>query len=253
MIRTLVALLSLILAVAPAFAEKQELTAAMSLDIPPYVMEGATRGLEVDIMRLALPDHALRFAQMPYADLQKAVQKRRADVSVGVRRTDDERVFYSRPFITFENVAVSKKSDRLDIRGITDLGEHRVLTWQGADRELGDTFQRLFAPESPHHANYVEVPNQEDQVRRFWDHPGSVAVIDRSIFMYFTKELGRSMDEVDLHRLFPPATAFRVAFKEAALRDTFDRSLTEMCQTGEYEALLERYDVVLRKSVCDMR
>jgi polar amino acid transport system substrate-binding protein len=58
------------------------------------------------------------------------------------------------------------------------------------------------------------------------------------------------MDEVTLHRLFPPVTDFRVAFKDPGLRDTFNQRLAEMCRTGEYEALLERHDVILQKTVC---
>jgi len=88
-------------------------------------------------------------------------------------------------------------------------------------------------------------------VRLFWERDGSVAVIDRSIFVYFTKVLGHAMDEVTLHHLFPPVTDFRVAFKDSKLRDTFNLRLAELCRTGEYEALLERYDVILQKTVCD--
>ncbi len=204
----------------------------------------------MDIVRRALADPTLPFVQMPYADLQTAVPEGRADVSVAVRQNGDETVFYSEPFITFENVAVSKKADNLRIEDITDLGDHQVLTWQGADRELGDAFERLFAPDSPHHANYVEVPNQKDQVRLFWERDGAVAVIDRSIFTYFIKAMGRSMDAVTPHHLFPPVTDFRVAFKDRDLRDTFDRRLAELCRTGEYQALLERYDVIVGKTVC---
>ncbi len=88
-------------------------------------------------------------------------------------------------------------------------------------------------------------------MRLFWERDGSVAVIDRSIFVYFTKVLGHAMDEVTLHHLFPPVTDFRVAFKDSKLRDTFNLRLAELCRTGEYEALLERYDVILQKTVCD--
>lgn len=256
MIRKALALLSLtlispILISEAALADKPELTTAISLDIPPYVMENATKGLEVDLMRRALADASLSFTQMPYAELQTAVQQGGVDVSIGVRRSDDAGVHYSEPFITFENVAVSRKSDDLKIDTVDDLGDHKVLTWQGADRELGEAFERLFGPGAPHRGHYVEVANQKEQVRQFWEDKGSIAVIDRSIFVYFTKELGHAMNEADLHRLFPPITDFRVAFKDPALRDTFNLRQAEMCRTGEYEALLERYDVILQKTVCD--
>lgn len=256
MIRNALARLSLILLnsvliTQAAHADKPELTTAISLDIPPYVMRTASTGLEVDIIRRALPDHALTFTQMPYADLQTAVQRGRADVSVAVRQNGDDTVSYSEPFITFQNVAASRRSDNLKIDTIDDLGDYTVLTWQGADRELGEAFERLFGPGAPHHDHYEEVADQEEQIRRFWEDKGSVAVIDRSIFVYFTKELGHSMDEVELHDLFPPVTDFRVAFKDPALRDSFNARIAELCRTGEYAVLLDRYDVILRRTVCD--
>ena len=88
-------------------------------------------------------------------------------------------------------------------------------------------------------------------MRLFWERDGSVAVIDRSIFVYFTKAMGHSMSEVVLHKLFPPVTNFKVGFKDSALRDIFNLRLTELCRSGEYDALLERYDVILQESVCD--
>jgi polar amino acid transport system substrate-binding protein len=248
--RWVLAFLSSVLINQSALAQTPEVTAAISLDIPPYVMENATKGLEVDIVRRALADHSLRFVQMPYGDLETAVQKGLADVSIAVRQSD-QGVSYSDDFIAFENYAISKKRDSLKIDSIADLGDHQVLTWQGADLELGDTFRNLFSADAPKRANYVEVANQEDQVRLFWERDGSVAVIDRSIFVYFTKAMGHSMTEVTLHNLFPPVTDFRVGFKDPALRDTFNVRLTELCRSGEYQALLQRYDVVLQKSVCD--
>jgi polar amino acid transport system substrate-binding protein len=80
---------------------------------------------------------------------------------------------------------------------------------------------------------------------------GQVIVIDRSIFSYFSKEMGHSISEVDLHSIFPAVTNFKVSFKEAAVRDSFDQGLTKLCQSGAYAELLDYYEVVLQRTVCD--
>ena len=49
-------------------AEKPELLVAISLDIPPYVMDKAAKGIEVDIARQALKGYILRFIQLPYEE-----------------------------------------------------------------------------------------------------------------------------------------------------------------------------------------
>lgn len=231
---------------------RTDLVVAISPDIPPYVMEEASRGLELEIVRSALPDHRLTFLQLPYEELQSAIVDGRADVSVGVQQADDG-VYYSDDFITFANVAISRAADHLTIERIADLAGHRVLTWQNADLELGAEFEELFSPQSDERGNYIEVANQADQVRSFWEDAGDVVVIDRSIFEHFSREMGRSMEDVRMHELFPPVTNFKVGFREAEIRDEFDRGIAQLCAEGQYAELLRRYEIHLKATVCDGR
>ena len=231
-------------------ATKPEIVVAISLDIPPYVMKKATSGLEVDIVRYALKDYTLRFIQLPYEELQTAVSRKRADVSVGVQISDDG-AFYSADFITFANYAISKKADGLKIDSISDLKNHHVLAWQKAYLELGDEFERLFSPQSPQRKNYTEVADQREQVQMFWQGKSYVIVIDRSIFNHISKATRHSMSEVRLHPIFPPITDFKVSFNDHAVRDRFNQGLTKLCNDGKYAQLLKRYDVKLLHTVCN--
>lgn len=140
-------------------AAQVELRVAISLDIPPFVMDHAGSGLEVDLVRQAMGDATLPFIQLPYEELQTAVQQQRADVSVGVQPGDDD-VFYSADFVTFANYAISKKTDGIHIASVADLRDHQLLTWENAYLELGSAFEELFAPRSPQRKNYLEVANQ---------------------------------------------------------------------------------------------
>ncbi len=227
-----------------------ELVVAISLDIPPYVMDNANTGLEVEIVRRALAHRTLRFIQLPYDELQTAVERKRVDVSVGVQIAD-EGAFYSNDFITFANYAISQKADGFRIDRIADLKNHRVLAWLDAYLELGDEFERLFSPESSHLTNYREVADQSEQVKMFWQGKGNVIVIDRSIFSHFTKAMGLSMRGVSLHPLFPPVTNFKVSFRDRAVRDRFNQGLITLCQDRVYRELLNRYHVELLRTVCD--
>lgn len=231
--------------------EDATLTVAISTDLPPYVIDQATRGIEVDILQKALPDQTLRFIQMPYEELQSAVPSQRADASAGVQQFSDDGVFYSNEFVTFENAAIAKKSAGLNIGSIADLADHKVLAWQDAYLELGPEFEHLFSPDSPQRKNYLEVGDQREQVRMFWDAETDVIVIDRTIFNYFSAELGHSTDQADFHSLFPPVTNFKVGFKDAALRDAFNQSLLGLCESGDYREVLKRYQVDLPRTICD--
>ena len=243
------ALFAALLAVGPAAAEKPALRVALSLDIPPYVMRQATDGLEVASAGQALAEYELRVVQMPYAALETAVQQGRADVSIGVQQREPG-IFYSREFITFVNAAISKKAAGLAITTVMDLTRYRVLAWENAWYDLGGAFGELFAPNSPHRADYTEFADQREQVRRFWRDTADIAVIDRSVFAWFSQELGYRSDEAVAHLLFAPVTGFRVAFRDAAVRDDFDRGLARLCAGGGYDTLLARYGVVLETTIC---
>lgn len=239
-----------VLALSGAVHAGDALRVAISEDIPPYVTDAGQAGAEVEIVRGALKGRTLRFVQLPYAELQTAVAQGRADVSVGVQRLGDG-IYSVRDVIGFENYAISRRADRLRIDDVDDLAGHRLLTWQGAWRELGPDFARLFGPQGPERARYVEIADQAQQVRRFWEEPGSVAVIDGTIFRWFTRAMGRASGDAVFHAIFPPVTDFAVAFGSRDLRDAFDDGLDALCTGGAYADILRRWDVVLRRSVCD--
>ena len=230
-------------------AAKPELLVAVSPDIPPYVMGRASSGLEIDIARQALRDYSLRFIQLPYAELQTAVQKRRADVSVGVQ-PDDNDIHYSADVVTFVNYAISKKADGFRIGSVADLRGHQVLTWENAYLELGGEFEKMFSPQSPLRKNYVEVADQREQVRKFWEGKGLVIVIDQSIFSYFSREMGHGTSEADFHAVFPPVTDFKAGFRDVTVRNRFNEGLAAMCGNGEYAQLLRRYGISAKQTVC---
>jgi polar amino acid transport system substrate-binding protein len=231
-------------------APKSELLVAISLDIPPFVMNKAASGLEVDIIRQALDDYSLRFIQLPYEELQTAVQQKRVDVSVGVQ-PDNDGVHYSKKFIGFVNYAISKKAEGFRIDSVADLRNHRVLTWENAYLELGSEFETMFSPQSSQRKNYIEVADQKEQVRKFWDGKGLVIVIDQSIFRYFSGILGHDINEVNFHDIFPPVTNFKVGFRDVTVRNRFNEGLAAMCRNGGYVELLRRYGVVAKQTVCE--
>jgi polar amino acid transport system substrate-binding protein len=141
-----------------------ELTVAIQVDTPPYVMKKATTGLEVDVIHAALAGDTVRFVQMPYADLQTVIQRHRADAAAAVQDfPEDTGVVYSRDLFTFENAAVTKKSAGLQIQGVADLASHGVLAWEDAYRELGPAFERQYAPGAPGRKHYVEIGDQAEQ------------------------------------------------------------------------------------------
>jgi len=233
---------------APA-ADHSDLRVTISLDIPPYVMNHAASGLEVDLMREALAGHQLHFSQLPYEELQTAIPLQKADVSVGVQ-ADDSGVYYSNDFITFANYAIAKQSDKLNINKVADLRGHQVLTWENAYLELGKEFEAQYAPQAPERKNYLEVADQTEQVKKFWEGKDNVIVIDYNIFVRLSIQLGYDLRQARLFNLFSPVTNFKAGFKDAKLRDRFNQTITIMCHNGKYAELMKHYGILVKQTVC---
>ncbi len=227
-----------------------DLTVAVSLDIPPYVMDKAASGFEVDFMRRALAGRNLNWLQMDYRALETAVSEKKADVAMSVQGAQPN-TFYSEDYVGFVNFAISKKSDKLRIATVADMKGRAVFTWENAWTELGEDFEVQYGPGSVGRSNYIEVADQSQQVRRFWEKPGSIVVIDRSIFDYFSEKGGHALRDAEYHNLFPKPTRFKVGFADAALRDEFNASLKKLCRSGEYGQLLKSYHIPDTVGGCD--
>ncbi len=219
----------------------RNLRVAISPDLPPFVLNHATSGIEVELTQRLLAGYTLQFIQMPLHEVETAIAQKRAEVAVCVQKFRDDAVHYSDDFVGFENVAIAKKAGALKINRIADLADHTVLAWQDAYLELGPEFKGLFAEGSSRRTNYLEIGDQREQVQRFWQAAADIIVIDRSAFAFFSAEMGHSMNEVVVHSIFPPQTVFKVGFTDATLRDAFNQSLSKIRESGEYAKLLDRY------------
>ncbi len=225
----------------------REIIVAFTDDIPPFVMNNASEGLEVDILREALKykDHTFRVMQCSYKRLAVAVAEMGIDAAAAVRTTDDG-TYYSDSFIAFENYAITKKQSGITLQSIGDLKGHTIFTWQNAYRDLGPEFEALFSPsvKEPHIRKYHEIGIQKGQVQMFWRDPESVIIIDKSIFIWFTKQFqpdALAGDQIVYNEIFPIPTQFQVNFKSKAMRDDFNQGLKYIRDSGIYQGVFDTY------------
>ncbi len=226
----------------------RELKIAFSYDIPPFVTENGTAGMEVEILTNALAHQGYTFTviQAPYKRLQVAVAEIGVDAAASVRRVDDDGTFYSDDFIDFKNFAITKKESGITLQTIQDLKGKTILAWQNAHRDLGTEFGKLFSPDvkEPYVEKYREVAVQKNQVEMFLRGRAQVIVIDEAIFKWFSKQLlhtGYQMEHFVFHNLFPGKTSFQTNFKEKYLRDDFNKGLHHIRKNGTYQKIIDKY------------
>ncbi|WP_444933863.1 substrate-binding periplasmic protein [Microbulbifer sp. JTAC008] len=250
--RSLLALLVLMFGVCTqvlAQSGETPLKVAIAGDAPPYVIDGATSGLEIDIVRQALPGYKLEFVQMGFAETAPALEQGMVQAAVNVLKKNDG-LFYSNNMISFANYAIAKASAEMKIGSVADLAGKKVITWQGAPMDLGPEFEKMFGPNGTQKQNVMQAPTARDLVAQFWKMPDAVAVVDMELFKYYSNKMGHTMAQVDLFQIFPMMTDFRVGFRYEKVRDDFNRGLAELCSSGRYKALLQKYDVVQKQDIC---
>jgi len=224
-----------------------ELRIAHGQDKPPFVFGQDQRGLEIDIMReaLAYKGHSIEVVHASNKRLQVALQTMGVDGVATVRKSDDSN-FYSDDYITFENYAISRESENLKLDKVSDLKGHSIVAWQNAYRDLGPEFEATFNPDvkEPYLRNYMELASQRSQNAMFWLRRAEVIVVDRTIFLWYRKELAKEIDTsapVRFHNLFPSRTHFQAAFKSQQIRDDFNQGLRHLRESGRYQLLYDYY------------
>ncbi|MBI2381712.1 MAG: ABC transporter substrate-binding protein [Gammaproteobacteria bacterium] len=231
--------------------DARELRLALPSGKPPYVYieQGQWHGFEYELTRLALErlGHQVSVEDVPHNRLDYALRALQFDAATPLLSDgpEDEGIHFSAPFMRYENVAISKQADGYHIARIADLAPYRVLTWRNAINHLGPEFKGIYndAFRQGDASRYREFSDQADQYRQFWASPGSVIIIEKRIFRWhLNRDRLRAAREPQLaiHHPFP-ANVYRVGFRDAALRDAFDRELTKLQASGEYQAAIDRY------------
>lgn len=243
---TLILLLTILFISASPKANSRELSIGFTYDIPPYIIDNASKGIEIDIVRKALEykGHIFKPEQFSYSELDFVVTKNGLDGAATVQGKRDG-TYYSDNYIAFRNYAFTKKESKLNINNISDLKGRSIVAWQGAYKELGPQFESFFSPNTDHpKTKYREIANQSKQVEMFWNNEADVIVIDEYIMIWFTRHLPKSIGSVDdlvYHIIFGEKTQFRVSFKDKAIRDDFNEGLKFLHSNGIYKKILNKY------------
>lgn len=240
---------ALVLAAAPARAA--EIDMAVGLSLPPYVITSdGWRGMEYDIVKeaLALEGHTMKPRLMAFARIHKELESGMADAAMTMRPDSGARgVHFSDVHVTYRNFAISLASRDLTITSIQDLADKSVIAFQNAQLYLGPEFKAAVA----NNPRYREEAKQAIQPTLLFLGRIDVAVADRNIFAWFAED-AEVKSKVDtrqalrFHPIFPP-TDYQVAFRDPALRDSFNRGLRQLRESGAYDRIAARYAGFLKE------
>ena len=236
--------------------EKVGLRGAFGFGRPPYMYDrNSAKGIEEAIVRRALQSQGLKLLEVRQMPIERGqtvlVDNPEMDFSVGVLEQDDG-LFYSQNFVKYENIAITRKSDKIKLNDVNDLLNYKVLAWSKAYNMLGSEFNKHFNPlDSP--ASYKEIFDQRQQHEIFFKKEADVIIVDKNIFDLYLNQLKHKYDtnqEYDFHRIFLKPTWVKVSFRDKVLRDSFDRGLQKLIENGMYDEIISKFlEVDLQKQL----
>lgn len=228
-------------------AQARDVSVAIGFSLAPYVIQEEKRGMEYDIVKeaLALEGHTMVPQYVPLGRVAKLVEAGRADAAMTQRMELGIAAHYSDVYITYRNFAITRASRKIKIDRVEDLSGKSILAFQNATVNLGPAFKNAVDG----NPTYREEPKQITQPVLLFLGRVDVVIADRNIFNWFAHdpEVTAKVDTsqpVRYHAIFPP-TDYRMAFSDSELRDSFNRGLAKLRQSGEYARIEKRYSPLM--------
>ncbi|CUW38249.1 Putative ABC-type amino acid transport/signal transduction systems (fragment)（Extracellular solute-binding protein, family 3,25-241& len=224
-------------------AEAVDVSVAIGHSKSPYVFPDEERGIEFDIVKeaLALEGHRMIPAFLPMTRVLKALEKGQVAAAMTQQPGIVPGAAYSDTYITYHNFAISLDANAIALSEVSDLGGKSVVAFQNATLVLGPNYRKV-AESNP---RYLEEANQMAQPLLLYLGRTDVIIADPNIFGWYAgrPEVRSKVDTTQKLRyapLFPPID-YRMAFRDPALRDAFNRGLAKLRASGAYDRIIAGY------------
>ncbi|MGA1933676.1 transporter substrate-binding domain-containing protein [Arcobacter sp. YIC-464] len=235
-----------------SFEIKKDVKVAFGKGREPYVInKGQVQGIEYDLIReiLSLSDISISESKnLSVEELNKAMSKDdEFDIAVNRKLKEDDNLFYSDLFLSFENIVVSKKSRFKAIRSLEELKDKKVFAFHTAHKFLGSNYNKILQPST--NKNYKETSNQQEQVEALLNDKADFIILDKNIFSWYINKLDKAPEEkYNIDYVFHKKNPRYVAFKNKVLRDIFNKNLEIVKSNGTYDSIFLDYSNGLIKA-----
>jgi polar amino acid transport system substrate-binding protein len=208
---------------------------------PPFILAGAKSGLQLDLFRAALStDYLVKFIPTPLGRNITSYQRTNvngiATLPFGYQHPN---MYISKPYINYQNVAISLAESNFSINSIDDLSGKSVAAFQKARKFLGDEFSKKIS----YLLDYREVADQMRQISMLYSRSTEVIVLDSRIFKHFIREhadQARYKKSINIHYIFAERS-YSAGFDSKELREQFDQGVVRIKKEGIYQEILDRY------------
>lgn len=233
-------------------ASAADLRLVVQIQTAPYMYHderGALRGIAIEILEAAarrMGDSLTYREASQVRLLPEAKRARGIDGAAPVQGEDGDGLHYSEPFFGFDDVVITRRASAMKIGALADLDRYSFSIWQSGWRHLGPEFEAKYKPDpqGKFKPNYREYAGHDTLVKVFWAKRVDAAVVDRYVFNWYTGKLAKQVDTtapVTIHEIFPEKTMYKVAFRDARVRDRFNQALKAITDDGTVRSIMRKY------------
>lgn len=225
-----------------------ELRVAVGLRLAPYVLENSVGGIEYEYVSAIMRQigYGMRPRFLPLDQIVDEVRSGRADMALTIKPDMAQGLAVSNPYVAYRNVAISLASRKLPIKNLQDLKPYSIAGFANARLYLGPEFAALVADKS----NYEEYVNQMAQNVELYHSRVDVAVMDVNIFAHLNETIARAksaqVQPVTIFDIFP-ANQYCIAFRDPAIRDSFNKQLAHAKALPDYQAIKKKWQERVRQ------
>lgn len=229
---------ALLLCCCPALAcEWPALTFLVGVDKPPYIQVKDQTGFELELLQQVSEriERCASFIHIPNGRLLELYQQGVADI-VTLQQTRPEGLYASAPYISYQNIVITRADLRPPVRSLEDLRGRRVMAFQNAHLYLAEPYRRLV----PAFASYLEVVEQQALPTLLQKNRVDALVMDINIFNYYQRQL--PVPPVALLQLAMfGKNRYHLLARDKALMQRFNQALLAFLQSPAYRELQLKY------------
>jgi polar amino acid transport system substrate-binding protein len=237
---TLTRLLLLTICLCSFQLNAEEVHMVFGESIPPFSFPDSDSGIEVEIMTAALAvyGHKLIPSYMPLARVPLVFKQGKVNAAMTDLGQDMQALgaFYGEPAVLYNNVIISLEESNLIIESPEDIAGLSIASFQGAYKR----YPQWLMP-AKNNDLYSENYKQENQVMLL-----DLVLSDINIFKYhqiqIRQRLGKALKPVRFHHFTTVNPEdYRPVFWKESIRNDFNAGLTQIMQTGQYQAIYDNY------------
>lgn len=231
-------------------ATAAELKIAFATDRPPYCFRqnNLDQGIEIDLLRQIMGQygHTIKVITIPKVRLIKAVKEKEVDAAATVQDDREPSLYFSDPYLEFQNVVISKSKQAIELKSLQDLSRFSFIIWQDGWKNLGPEFEAKYRPDASggFPKNYHQAFNQLSQNKMFWADRVQLIIIDKTIFQHHQRLLAKEFntsEALTYHDLIKSKTSYAVVFQRAEWRQQFNEGLKKIRANGSYQKIIDSY------------